>query len=245
MANAIRRSDDFLHLLFTGHRGGGKSTELLRLQDKLAHPPNGDKPLFVVYFEADEEDLDVNDVDFPDLLLAVIREVAKSLRVREKVELRPTWLNRFMDDLRQLLGSEVVFEKLDLDAKIAKFTAAIKSSPNARNDIRKALEPNVSNLIQATNDLLQEAVIHLKGLGYRDLVRIVDNLDRIVLRDIPDSQFNTHEQLFINRGTQLTQIGCHVVYTLPISMLFSPGDGAGDHLRQCPLHAAGGEGHHP
>ena len=166
--------------------------------------------------------MDVNDVDFPDLLLAVIREVAKALRVREKVELCPTWLNKFMDDLRQLLGSEVVFEKLDLDAKIAKFTAAIKSSPNARNDIRKALEPNVSNLIQAANDLLQEATIHLKSLGYRDLVLIVDNLDRIVLRDIPDSQFNTHEQLFINRGTQLTQIGCHVVYTLPISMLYSP-----------------------
>ena len=87
--------------------------------------------------------------------------------------------------MKHLLGSEVVFEKLDLDVKIAKFTAAIKSSPSARLDIRKALEPNVSTLIQATNELLDEAVTLLKSKDYRDLVLIVDSLGRIVLRDIP------------------------------------------------------------
>ena len=39
VANAIHRSDDPMHLLFTGHRGGGKTTELLRLQEMLAYPP--------------------------------------------------------------------------------------------------------------------------------------------------------------------------------------------------------------
>lgn len=124
--------------------------------------------------------------------------------------------------MKNLLGSEIIFEKLDLDAKIGKFTAAIKSSPNARADIRKALEPNVSTLIQAANDLLDEAVTRLKAKGYRDLVLIVDNLDRIVLRDIPDSLYNTQEQLFINRGGQLAEIRCHVVYTVPISLVYSP-----------------------
>jgi len=159
---------------------------------------------------------------FPDLLLAMIRQVGQALREREDINLQPTRLARFVDDSKDLLGSEVVFEKVEMDAKIAKFTAAIKSSPNARADIRKALEPRVSTLIQAANDLLDEAVTRLKAIGYRDLVLIVDNLDRIVLRDIPGSQFNTHEQLFINRGTQLAEIRCHVVYTVPISLIFSP-----------------------
>jgi hypothetical protein len=127
-----------------------------------------------------------------------------------------------VDDLRRLLGSELDFEKLQLNAKIAKITVTIKSSPDARIAIRKALEPNVSNLIVAANDLLDEAVTRLRIKDYRDLVLIVDNLDRIVLRDLPDSQFNTHEHLFINRGAQLAQLRCHVVYTLPISLVFSP-----------------------
>ena len=222
IARAIRRSEDPLFVLFAGHRGGGKSTELLRLKDQLATPLAKADQFFVVYFEADEEDVDVNDIDFPDLLLAMIRHVAKALHERLGQELRPTRLVSFVDNCKHLLGSKVEFDGLTLDAKIAKITASIKSSPDARLKIREALEPQVSNLIQAANDLLTEAVTRLKGLGYYDLVLIVDNLDRITLRDIPGSAFNTHEQLFIHRGDQLAQLRCHPVYTLPISMIFSP-----------------------
>jgi hypothetical protein len=72
------------------------------------------------------------------------------------------------------------------------------------------------------NALLDEAMIRLRENGYRDLVIIVDNLDRLVLRDIPNSPFNTHEQLFIHQGSLLAQLFCHVVYILPTSLLFSP-----------------------
>ena len=80
----------------------------------------------------------------------------------------------------------------------------------------------LSHLIEAVNDLLTEVVTKLKAREYEDLVIIVDNLDGITLRNIPDSQYNTHEQLFINRGAQLTQLQAHIIYTLPISMLFAP-----------------------
>lgn len=222
LTNAIRWSDASLHLLYAGHRGAGKSTELLRLKQNLENPPEGEGKFFVIYFEADKEDIDVNDADFADVLLAMVRELGKSLRDAENIELQSSWLGKFLGDIKNLLGSEVEFEKLEFDVKIAKFTAAIKSSPDARRRIREALEPNVSNLIEAANELLDEAVTLLKEKGYKDLVIIVDNLDRIVLRDIPNSQFNTHEQLFINRGAQLAQLRAHVLYTLPISMVFSP-----------------------
>src|SRR4029453_7992211 len=162
-----------------------KSPELLPLPNTVSHPPEGQARFFVVYFEADSEDVDVNDVDFPDLLLAVIRQVGQALRERVHEDLRPSWLSRFVDDLRRMLGSEVDFEKLQLDAKIAKITATIKSSPDARIAIRKALEPNVSNLITATNNLLDEAVTRLRIKGYRDLVPIFANPPLIVLRDPP------------------------------------------------------------
>src|SRR5215471_2359439 len=37
LTNALRWSDVPLQVLFAGHRGGGKSTELLRLQHALTH----------------------------------------------------------------------------------------------------------------------------------------------------------------------------------------------------------------
>mgnify|MGYP000724551841 CR=1 FL=1 len=45
--------------LYTGHRGVGKSTELLRLKDYLEK-----KGCFVVYFQADQEDIDSEDSEW-------------------------------------------------------------------------------------------------------------------------------------------------------------------------------------
>jgi hypothetical protein len=60
-------------MLLTGHRGCGKSTELLRLKEKLEKDG-----YCVLYFEADE-DLDVNDVIYSDLLLAIARRIVTDL----------------------------------------------------------------------------------------------------------------------------------------------------------------------
>ena len=60
--------------LLTGHRGCGKSTELLRLKARLEEAGYA-----VIYFEADE-DLDVNDIVYSDLLLAMARRIESELR---------------------------------------------------------------------------------------------------------------------------------------------------------------------
>ncbi|MFO0051094.1 MAG: ATP-binding protein, partial [Pseudanabaena sp.] len=50
LGNKLLRSQRMVCQLYTGHRGGGKSTELLRLKDHLEK--NG---CVVVYFAADED----------------------------------------------------------------------------------------------------------------------------------------------------------------------------------------------
>lgn len=221
IANAIRWSDEPQHILFTGHRGGGKSTELLRLKGALENPPPGDEKFFVVYVEADSEDIDVNDADFPDVLLAMIRTTATALREMAGVDLHPDLARRVGQSLTGLPGV-VDVEIVGPDAYFSSVTASIKSSPDARKRIRDALEPVVSDIIEETNNQLEDACDQLRKKGYRDLVLIVDNLDRIVLRQL-SSGFTTHDQLFINRGAQLRAIGAHVVYTVPISLVFTPG----------------------
>lgn len=61
LGRKIVRSNKSTCQLYTGHRGGGKSTELLRLEYYLK--TNGCR---VVYFEADE-DLELRDVGYPDI----------------------------------------------------------------------------------------------------------------------------------------------------------------------------------
>ncbi|MEI6065031.1 MAG: ATP-binding protein, partial [Pseudanabaena sp. ELA748] len=52
------------------------------------------------------------------------------------------------------------------------------------------------------------------------LVVIVDNLDRVVPIRRGDGRTN-HEEIFIDRAEQLRGLGCHVIYTIPISIAYS------------------------
>lgn len=59
-------------MLFTGHRGCGKSTELRRLQKEWQATYR------VIYLELDTE-LDINDAYYTDLYLVIIKEVTDDL----------------------------------------------------------------------------------------------------------------------------------------------------------------------
>ena len=49
---------------------------------------------------------------------------------------------------------------------------------------------------------------------------IVDNLDRVDIRPLPSGRTQP-EYLFIDRGEQLRKLNCHVVYTIPLALIFS------------------------
>ena len=59
LGRKIVRADSPTCQLYAGHRGGGKSTELLRLKKYLE-----DNQCFVVYFSADKEDIDSEDTQY-------------------------------------------------------------------------------------------------------------------------------------------------------------------------------------
>lgn len=50
---------------------------------------------------------------------------------------------------------------------------------------------------------------------------IVDNLDRIPFRKL-DEQRNNHDALYIEHGDLLRSLRAHLIYTVPIAILYSP-----------------------
>ena len=112
--------------MLTGHRGSGKSTELSRLRLALENPDAGEARFFVVPIQADDE-LDRNDIDFPEVLIAIVRQLAEQLRKRADIELKPGYFKDRWERLKQLLFSEVSFDKLELGTVFAKLSAARKT----------------------------------------------------------------------------------------------------------------------
>ena len=116
LAKKIRFADEPTCQVLAGHLGSGKSTELLRLQRDLE---SGNPPYFVVYFSADE-DIDRNDVDFPEILIAIIRQLAAQFHDRTGRTLKPGYFKDRWERIKHLLSSEVEFEKAELHVGMAK-----------------------------------------------------------------------------------------------------------------------------
>jgi len=217
LADRIRLSDKATCQILAGHRGSGKSTELRRLQHLLQQ---GDDRVFVVYCKADD-DIDRNDVDFPEVLIALVRQMAAQLKDSLKISLKPGLIKDRVQRIKHLLASEISFDKVGLAAGLLSLSAAIKGSPDARLEIRKLLEPDTSNWLHAAYDLIGLAKLELAKKGYSDLVVIVDDLDKMVLRTHPTAGCSTGEYLFVHREAQLTDFQCHVIYTMPIALAYS------------------------
>ncbi len=206
--------------LFTGHIGCGKSTELRRLEAELK-----EVGFHVVYFES-TEDLDMADVDVTDILLATLRPLSESLE-KAGIKLKPGYFGKLFQEIGDFLQTPIKFEAevgVNLEKFspiIAKITAKTKDSPNLRSQLRQYLEPRTNNILQAINEeILGKATQELKAKGKKGLVIIIDNLDRVDPR-AKTSQRSQPEYLFIDRGEQLRKLNCHVVYTIPLALIFS------------------------
>ena len=75
----IKRSEADAHikLLFTGHHGSGKTTELLRLQQELEA-----NCFFTIYMDV-EDMLDLGSLSYLDVLVAIARQVQTALEQRK------------------------------------------------------------------------------------------------------------------------------------------------------------------
>ncbi|TFI53595.1 ATP-binding protein [Mastigocladus laminosus UU774] len=207
--------DDPTCQLFTGHIGCGKSTELQRLKTELEQTG-----FHVVYFES-SQDLDMADIDVSDILLSIARQVSTSLEAINIKEKSGYFANLFRE-IGDFLQTPIELSgEAELSLGIAKISAKTKDSPQLRNQLRQYLEPRTNSILQAINEeLLDKAVQHLKQRGQKGLVVIVDNLDRVDMRSLASGR-SLPEYLFIDRGEQLRRLKCHMVYTIPLALIFS------------------------
>lgn len=200
--------------LLTGHIGSGKSTELFRLKAQLE-----EAGYHVVYFESDR-DLELSDVEVTDILLVIARQISASLE-SVNIHMQPNYFQRLFQSISDTLRMPVEISDVSLSVGIATITTQSKDSADLRSQLHQYLEPRTKNILDAINEeLLEPAIAHLKSLGKAGLVVIVDNLDRVyTTRKLGDRL--QPEYLFVDRGEQLKRLNCHLLYTIPLSLVFS------------------------
>ncbi|GAB4241523.1 MAG: hypothetical protein Kow00121_67620 [Elainellaceae cyanobacterium] len=217
LGRKITRSKDPTCQLYSGHRGVGKSTELLRLKEYLE-----EQKYFVVYFAADEQDIEPQDAEYADILFACTRHLVEAIPLKNHNPL-VNWMQDRWESLKDLALTEISFEGLNLEGQIsqfAKITANLKAIPDKRREMRQKINANTPSLVEALNSFIKEATKSLPADKNRGIVIVVDNLDRIVEIQ-EEGKPSNYDEIYLNRSEMLRGLECHVIYTVPIAMVYS------------------------
>lgn len=216
LGKTIRFSDTPTCQLYTGHRGGGKSTELLRLKQDLET-----KGCTVVYFSAEDQDINPEDVEYTDILIACTRHFLETIREADPKPVL-SWFQERKKAFEDLMLTEINLTNAGAEIGIGdlgKIAASFKTQPTQRAKLRKALNPYTEKLIDALNQFIDDAKKKLPADKQR-LVLIADGLEKVTLITNDGGRTN-HEEIFIDRAEQLKGLACDVIYTVPISLALS------------------------
>jgi hypothetical protein len=206
-------SQGYDKILFTGHIGSGKSTEL----NRIAADPEVQKKFMVVRYSVSDE-LDIMAISHIDVLISIGAKVFE-LAVKAKLRLNAG----FLKELRSWKNTVTEFEKIQVEeagveakAKLSAFFATVlgnlKREHLTRKKVREELEPRLSELLKILNLIIDDVKLALPP--GKDLLVVIDDLDHIT--NIEDAK-----RLYREAGSFLLEPRCKIIYTIPIALHYS------------------------
>lgn len=208
-------------ILFTGHMGCGKSTELRNLSRRIDHPDM----YFVVYLDCVKH-LDFNNLKYSDLLMACATTLLQKMSERD-IDIDPIHLDHlkswFYQHVTTQIRNEEYMSELKTGAEIqasipllAKifggFLAKISSNTSYRDELRLSIQNNFAEFARAFNEFLAIAKEKISAMNQgKAIIFIIDGTDRLNSKD--------SENLFYQDVHQLLSINGIFIYSAPIYIL--------------------------
>jgi hypothetical protein len=196
---------------FSGHRGCGKSTELLHLMAN----PDVQKKYWPINFSIRDE-ADIIDLDFRDILLAIgsrmFRDYRKSGgRLPEQLlkELN-SWRGKVEEEVKTIHTGRAAFEiGAGLDAFFSNTGLKMRLEPVTRAEIRQVFEKDITGLIAVINNIA--TAIYSKE--HRIPLILIDDLDK------PD--LDSARSIFHDRLEIMMQPNVAIIYTVSSALFYS------------------------
>ncbi|HEY0078158.1 MAG TPA: hypothetical protein VGB73_05900 [Pyrinomonadaceae bacterium] len=222
-------ANDHIYFLFSGHIGCGKSSELGQLKRSLMHAAPPHACYFPILLNVSDY-LDDYDATPTDILLAIVTELADTLRTQANIELTDTYFTKRLNEVKSYFLSDVELNEGELSLGFAKAKIQrLKKDPTARHQVRAVLEPRMSTMLEEINLIFDEARLAIKtrkvgesSRACNDIVVIVDNLEKIRRISGLEEGLSSQRELFLERYTQLASLKAHFIYTVPLRLVRSP-----------------------
>jgi len=210
------------HILFFGHIGSGKTTELRHYARQL----NASGRFYVVEVDVLSK-LDRNNLQYAEVLLAMAESLFERLR-DENVPLGEAVLEPIRSWFASTIASRSISSEFSAQLKtalqagggipgliqlLASFTAAFKTGASQKTEWRQEIRNGFTSLANAFNTLIgtAEAALDRDGRGTR-LLFLIDGTDKMRSADT--------QQFFVQDAEQLLAIKGLVIYTAPLHLKY-------------------------
>lgn len=209
MKTYLRVNRQPVKVLFSGHRGSGKSTELTRLAKDL------ENEFFIVRFSA--RALNLADLNYVDIMLACAAALFREATDKARKVPIPA---KLWKDVYDWLTSEITIETTVVRPKSGSASAKINAvmfsiegkygkETVTRTTMRERLFPRLSDLIDQVN-------IVCKGIE-----QVTGRRPLIICEDIDKTDLAHARDLFFDHATTLSSPACSILYTFPIALCYS------------------------
>lgn len=197
---------------FSGHRGCGKSTELLHLLGN----EEIQKKYWPINFTIREE-ADIIDIDFRDVLLAIGGRLFREYRKKggelpdQLLKELDGWRGKVEKKISTILDGRLSNFELgaSIDAFFANAGLKMKLEPATRVELRQIVETDITGLIAIINHIA--AAIYTRE--HRIPLILIDDMDK------PD--LDKARAIFHDRREIMMQPNCAIVYTVSSALFYS------------------------
>lgn len=213
------RRGTYRTVLFSGHVGSGKTTELRWLTKQLEMEKEG-RCFHVLWVDALEY-VDINSVQLPEFLVALFNAMVDDPLLQPMVGLSAT-AKKLWRNVREWLKPLGVELEVEIPKGVAKLKAKVKTEFDLQKRMRETLRERVTELMGDLSDLLIDLRAGLAKQRVDDLVIVADNLEKIVLTELDhQGARNTHDLFFIEQLPTVQRLKAHIVLTVPVSLHFT------------------------
>lgn len=222
LRQALDFQDAAASYLFSGQRGSGKTTELLRLTRSLREAGHA-----AFYVDALDYLRETAPLGITDLLVAVLGAFSEAYLARQGADPRHSgsW-ERFRDFLSR---TRVVANETSLKlGGFADLQLALKDNPTFKANLRSSSENSLDTFVKAAREFVDRMVADVRAPGLATdakVVLVVDSLEKIRgSGNNAATVFQSLSDVFFGNAHNLRFNTLHVVYCVPPTLpLVAPG----------------------
>lgn len=209
----------YMKLLFMGHKGCGKSTEIRNISEHLK-----DKYCIVSFSIANE--IELQGINYIDVIFLIMEQLLGYIDDHSELKINEGLLEQMYDYWNQEkftenVKVEAMETNVDAQAKLSFLKAIslsckgiLKAGSESKVTIRKEIEPKLNILLGMMNDMVSDINRQLQEKYQKELLIVIEDMDKLDLEEA--------RHIFVLHRRPLVTLKVKMLISFPIYMVYTP-----------------------